>query len=430
MAVRRCSRCGAVNPTPTAPAPDGSDAKVCPTCQVTADGPAPTPAGEHLQPAAWTWADPAAAAALRSRQLGAILRAYRGVHALTQEQLATRLGYDKTYMSMIETGRRVVHDVPTRRHIATMLGIPPHLLGVTDPADSDHTVMLAFAESTVRLADLARAGGRAADAVNELWPLVARLEARAAEGHLEADTLAVLARAWTSLGVCLGTVLPEERLPVAVSWTGKGVAAAEHLNNAPALVHALAMHGNELRKNGQLTAALASFDRAAATAEHELDAGPALALLARAAAEAGDTARFTRAIRTCQDLIQRHDQTGPLPDPFTTREIHLRGLLDLGDLPAAVALAQTTPATPAPAPQWEVIEQITAADLQLATGDHAGAGLLAAAADHATHRRLPHQLQRIIRIAARHHDDDLLHHTHTALTQICAHPIRDTRADT
>ena len=49
--------------------------------------------------------------------------------------------------------------------------------------------MIAFAESTIRLAGLARSAGRAGEAVNELWPLVARLEARAAEGHLEQATL-------------------------------------------------------------------------------------------------------------------------------------------------------------------------------------------------------------------------------------------------
>ena len=91
---------------------------------------------------------------------------------------------------MLETGRRRVQDVPTRRHIAGVLAIAPHLLGVTDPADSDHVSMLAFAESTIRLADLARGAGRAADAVNELWPPVARLEARTAPWRCTATNCA------------------------------------------------------------------------------------------------------------------------------------------------------------------------------------------------------------------------------------------------
>lgn len=150
-------------------------------------------------------------------QLGSILPAFRRVHALSQEQMAARLGHDKAYVSLIETGRRVVHDIPTRRHIAGGLAISPHLLDVTDPADCDHVAMLAFAESTIRLADLARGAGRAADGVNEWWPLVARLEARAAEGQFDANALALLGQAWTSLGICLGTVLPEERFIVPLS---------------------------------------------------------------------------------------------------------------------------------------------------------------------------------------------------------------------
>jgi transcriptional regulator with XRE-family HTH domain len=427
-----CERCGARLPgaegrplTPNGAAVGAhADRTLCPTCHVTDTGSAPTPAPEQLEPAVWSWSDPAAAAALRSRQLGPIVRAYRRVQALTQEQLAQRLGYDKTYVSMIETGRRVVHDVPTRRHIAGVLGIPPHLLGVTDPQDTEHVAMLAFAESTIRLADLARAGGRAADAVNELWPLVARLEARAAEGHLEADTLAVLSQAWTSLGVCLGTVLPEQRLWVAARWTSKGVTAAEHLDDPDSLTRALAMHGNELRKSGQLTGAVSALDRAGATARHGHDRGVALALLARAAGETGDAARFTEAVTGLHELIESDGPAGPLVHPFTFREIRLRGLLDLGDVAGAVAVAGAAPDAGAPAAQWTVIERITFADLLLAIGDRSQAEeLLIAAVDEAVRLRLPHQIERVIRIGGGGGSDEALHRAEAALSLLCARPI-------
>jgi transcriptional regulator with XRE-family HTH domain len=417
--VGRCRRCGAPVLVPSAVPAEGA----CPTCRITDDAPTPEPVGEHLAPNAWTWADPSAAAALRSGDLGTILRTYRRVHALTQEQLAARLGYDKTYISMIETGRRRIRDVPTRRHFASALSIPAHLLGVTDPADSDHAVMIALAESTIRLADLARAGGRAAEAVNELWPLVARLQARAVEGRLEADTLAVLARAWTSLGVCLGTVLPEERLHVAVAWTAKAVAAARRLDDDAVLAHALTMHGNELRKDGQHAPALAAFDQALIVAGHGPHAGPALALLARAAAEAGAGDRFHAALTAADDLLDRHGPASPLQTPYTHHEIHLRGLLDLGDLDAATALAHRPPADPAPAPQWEIIAAITHAYLLLATGDHETAGRqLTRAVEHAATRRLPHQLQRILRAATRHAHPDLAEQAQTALDHLRGRP--------
>ena len=326
---------------------------------------------------------------------------------------------------MIETGRPAVHDVPARRHIARTLAIPPHLLGVTDPRDSEHVAMVSFAQAIIRLADLARAAGRAAEAVNELWPLVARLEARAADGHLEADTLRVLGRAWTSLGISLGTILPEERLNVAAQWTAKGVAAAEQLDDAAALGQALSMHGNELRKNGH-PGALAILERATITSPLGVGRGAAAALLARAAATAGDAVRFASAVTRCQDLIQRHGSAGSLLHPFSCREIQLRGLLDLGEHTRAIKLAQDSPAEGAPSPQWKIIEGITFAAVLLDAGDHGQAeNLLLAAIDAASGRRLPHQIQRIIRITREHGYQDLRQHARAALARTCSRPVLD-----
>lgn len=175
MAGGRCEACGtelsrlAVEP-------------VCPTCHASARHSPPIMPVRPLTPAVWLWSAPEAAAALRTRDLATILRVYRRVNGLNQERLAALLGYDKTYVSMIETGRRTISDVTTRRHIARVLGLPMHVLGVTDNDDADFAAMIQFGDSTIRLAEIARQSGRAVDAVNELWPLVARLEARAAEG--------------------------------------------------------------------------------------------------------------------------------------------------------------------------------------------------------------------------------------------------------
>jgi len=72
----------------------------------------------------WLWSTPEASRALRSRNLGVVLRTYRRINRLSQERLAALLGYDKTYISMIETRRRVISDVATLRHIAHTLTIP------------------------------------------------------------------------------------------------------------------------------------------------------------------------------------------------------------------------------------------------------------------------------------------------------------------
>ena len=149
-------------------------------------------------------------AARRAGDLGTILRGYRRASALTQQQLAEMLGYDRTYISMIESGRRHVTGRGTLAHIARTLAIPPHLLGIAGPDDADFAAMLAFGTSVIRLAAIARRSGRAAEAVSELWPLVTRLEARVAAGYAEPEAMSLLARARMSLGVALGHLLPDE----------------------------------------------------------------------------------------------------------------------------------------------------------------------------------------------------------------------------
>ncbi|MEU9290237.1 hypothetical protein AB0D57_37740 [Streptomyces sp. NPDC048275] len=142
---------------------------------------------------------------------------------MNQTELGELLGYDKTYISALELRKRSRDDVGSRRRVCESLRLPPRILGVTDMADTDHRAMLQCGDSTVRLAEIARQSGHAAEAVSELWPLVARLEARVEDGHSERDVLHLLARARVGLGVALGNVLPEERLSTAAHWTAKSL---------------------------------------------------------------------------------------------------------------------------------------------------------------------------------------------------------------
>jgi hypothetical protein len=65
------------------------------------------------------------------------------------------------------------------------------VLCITGSDDADFAAMLAFGASIIRLADVARHGGRAVEA-SELWPLITTLEARLSGGYAEpeADRLA------------------------------------------------------------------------------------------------------------------------------------------------------------------------------------------------------------------------------------------------
>ncbi|MGC0328031.1 transcriptional regulator with XRE-family HTH domain [Streptomyces sp. SAI-170] len=355
------------------------------------------PSERHAQ---WHWATPQAELILAAGDLAGILRFYRRVHGLNQTEFGALLGYDKTYISALELGKRHLDDVGSLRRISECLRLPPHILGVTDVADTDHRAMLQFGESTVRLAEIARQSGHAAEAVSELWPLVARLEARVEDGHTEVEVLHLLARARVGLGVALGNVLPEERLSTAARWTGKSLEVAEHFRDPVMMSYALRMHGNELRKAGLRGAAVDRLCRAVAVAPDTQARGAGLALLARAAGALGNSELFDRVMREADELLAVVEHTS-LFNPFSLHEIRLRGLVGTGRAREAIRLVADTPAaTTTVAPQWRVIELVTVGSVQLLAGDRTGAAeSLDGAVHEAVVQRLPHQLQRIMRTA-------------------------------
>lgn len=352
--------------------------------------------------ALWLWSSTEASRALRSGDLAVILRTYRKLNKLSQERLAMLLGYDKTYISMIETRRRIIGDVATLRHIAHRLGIPVHLLGVTETDDTTFKAMMQFADSVLILADVARQAGRAADAINELWPLIARLEARAADGFVDRASVTLLSKARTSLGIALGTLLPEERLATAARWTGRALVIAQRLEEPELLTFTLSMHGNELRKAGRTGAAIERIRHSIAISTDPAARTAALAFLARAVGDAGHVEMFDSTMAAYRDQLDQVENSGLLSNRFTYHEVLLRGLIRTGRARQAAALMGARQiSSPAAAPQWIVIERVTAGEVLLATGDRDGADdALRTALDGAERYRLPHQAQRAIRIAS------------------------------
>ena len=312
------------------------------------------------------------------------------------------LGYDRTYISMIESGRRNLTDRGTLAHIARTLAIPPQVLGIADPDDADFAAMLAFGTSVIRLAQIARQSGRAAEAVSELWPLITRLEARVAAGNAEPETMSLLAQARMSLGVALGHLLPDERLATAARWTGRALRIAWHLGDRPLLGLVLRVHGNELRKAGHPAAGIIRLRQALQVDDHPVRQGAGLILLARAAAESGQSGLFDATTSQCVQAIEQASDQDVLFSPFTVREVRLRGLLATRRTAQAAELAGRYPADSGPpSPHWQVIERITTAEVLARSGDERTAEtMLTAAISDAETLRLPHQVQRIIRLAS------------------------------
>jgi transcriptional regulator with XRE-family HTH domain len=384
---RCCDQCGAPG------SPSGRPAS-CPACQFPAllglSGAGPVGAAVWLPEAQ------------RAGDLGTILRGYRRASALTQQQLADMLGYDRTYISMIESGRRHVTGRGTLEHIAGTLAIPPYVLGIAGPDDADFAAMLAFGTSVIRLAGIARRSGRAAEAVSELWPLITRLEARVTAGYAEPEAMSLLARARMSLGVALGHLLPDEQLATAARWTGRALRIAWHLGDRPLLGLILRMHGNELRKAGHPAAGIIRLRQALQVDDHPVRRDAGLVLLARAAAESGQAGLFDTTASQCVKALETATEQDVLFNPFTVREVRLRGLLATRRTAQAADLAGHCPAgSEPPSPHWRAIERITTAEVLARAGDeHAAQTMLTAAVSDAESLRLPHQVQRVIRLAS------------------------------
>jgi transcriptional regulator with XRE-family HTH domain len=349
--------------------------------------------------AAASWL-PASASAGLGGNVGAILRSYRRAGGLTQQQLADLLGFDRTYISMIESGRRSISDRGSLRRICRTLAIPPHVLGITGSDDADFAAMLAFGASVIRLADVARHGGRAAEAVSELWPLITRLEARLSGGYAEPEAVRLLVQARVSFGVALGHLLPEEQMATASHWTVRALRLARDLDDRDLLASVLRMHGNELRKAGRTAAAMTRLRQSLQLNDHPGHRGAALVLLARAAAESGEADLFDAVAGQCVEALKVDEGHEVFFNAFTVREVSIRGLLATGRAGQAVDLAERFAAGESPpTPQWRVIERVTTANLLARAGDdRASVGMLSAALSDAETLHLPHQVQRIIRL--------------------------------
>lgn len=382
-----CQRCGSPG------APSGIPAS-CAACQIPVGLP---PTGTLVAAASWLAAADRTGA---GGDLGKFLRAYRHANRLTQQHLADLLGYDRTYISMIERGRRSVTDRGTLAYLARALAIPPHLLGIAGAEECGFGAALALGASVIRLAEVARQNGRAAQAVSELWSLITRLEAQILAGFAEPESVRLLARACVSFGVALGHLLPEERLATAARWTGRALRLAWSLGDRELLASVLRMHGNELRKAGHAGAGTVRLRQSLELDDHPGRRGAGLVLLARAAAESGQTDLFDAVAGQCIHALKSTPGQEVLFNTFTVREVRLRGLLATGRAGQAVDLAETAADEGPPTPQWRVIERITTAEVLAKAGAlDTAASMLTAAVSDAETLRLPHQVQRIIRLA-------------------------------
>jgi tetratricopeptide (TPR) repeat protein len=189
------------------------------------------------------------------------------------------------------------------------------------------------------------------------------------------------------------------------------------------------MHGNELRKAGRVLAAVARLQRAIDLAPNNSAKASAGAFLARAAGETGNNSLFDASLDAYRRQLDQIDSVGMLTNRFTLREIQMRGLIGTGrPAEAARILAEPRDVENPIAPQWTVIERVTAAHVLLASGQRDGAlEAMHAALTGAETYRLPHQAQRLARVAHAGRRDDIAHEAQ-ALVLLLSKQLADREA--
>lgn len=92
---------------------------------VVPDGPLPM-----LPPAIWASKEVLDAVAAESP--GAVVAIARKAHGLRQDELGTLAGFSQSAISRLEAGSNIAYDMRVLRTLQRLLGIPAHLLGLTD----------------------------------------------------------------------------------------------------------------------------------------------------------------------------------------------------------------------------------------------------------------------------------------------------------
>lgn len=339
---------------------------------------------------------------LRLSDVGQVLKYYRGLHHLTQRDLAALLGFDQSYISKLENGQNL-RDLATLKHISTSLGLPGQWLGVTAEGSSStqSLELIEIAPSIIRLSQIVRENGRADAAVNELWPLILRLEALVAQDNSIPRLSLALAAAQATLGVILGDLLPEEALWISVHFFKKAVAIADEHGDAILKAEIYRGCGNELRKHKQYTEAISYLEHAFFLAHDGITKGIAAALLARTYGEIGDKENFRDAMSSVLHAQDKAVSFTPTFNPVTIHEVHMRGLLNIGEVTTLSSFLEQNSShslAVSVAPQWYVISQLTRAEAQFRIGEiDGGLANLRMALIGAEMCQLPHQVQRALR---------------------------------
>jgi len=347
----------------------------------------------------------AAPAAEAPEAVAQVLKRYRKAHGLSQARLAERLVVDQTAVSRVERGVRSVHDIRELRRWAVILDLPPESLGVAATlSDSREQFDPAHALSRLREARDRRALG---DPMGAYWiaAWVATPLRDWAAAHDGAEATMLCAELAIARALTLADLVPEEELPRVLGALDDalGLLRADASMDATALFIVLAI-GNALRRAGNVSLAVGLLKRAISRSHDPWFRVSSGSILAKAYSTLREHDEFVRIACVSFEVPSRTPWPGPLPSTHTLLKrsrpetpcaaMNLVRAWKLLDKRAAVAgdlLAS---------PQHRIIRAITRAEACAMTGEIGeSVESLVHAANAAAQVRLPHQLQRIVRVS-------------------------------
>ncbi len=262
---------------------------------------------------------------LNKNEFGKLVKAYRKQRGWTQEELAERWGYTRSYVSQIEAGRRKLDrtvqiirladilDIPSEKLEAIGRGIPERRIAAQSPAQADNAILqmlLAPGRDMVKLSWLTWFADAAPSLEEHIRELIKSLDSAltAYRGEFAKPAQQLLAYAHQMLGK-----IAFDRLDylAASGHFSEMQALGEELNDADMIASAMVHLGDVLRKRGRFETAVRCFEAAKPFAEVAAPGiqGMRYQIMARAFSAYGDKQRFLRAIEQALEIAEHTQDT-------------------------------------------------------------------------------------------------------------------------
>jgi transcriptional regulator with XRE-family HTH domain len=262
---------------------------------------------------------------LSKNEFGELVKAYRKQRGWTQEQLAERWGYTRSYVAKIENGKRKVDsvaqvvrladilDIPSERLAEIGRGIPERTIEAQSPAQADNALLqmlLAPGRDMVKLSWLTWFAGAAPSLEEHIRDLIAKLDAAltAYRGEFAKPAQQLLAYAHQMMGK-----IAFDRLDYAAAsgHFSEMQALGEELNDADIIASAMVHLGDVLRKRGRFETAVRCFEAGKPFADRAAPGiqGMRHQIMARAFSAYGDEQRFLRSIDQALEIAEHTQDT-------------------------------------------------------------------------------------------------------------------------